>query len=107
MTGEQNQLHFGLFGPSQDLLACVVAVRLSPTEARIRQMAVSPSHQRKGLGRRIMSELENYLQGRGFNSFVLNARTSAEGFYEQLGYTVVGGEYVDFTVPHVRMTKTV
>jgi len=69
-------------------------------------MAVSPSHQRKGLGRRIMGELENHLQSRGFNSFVLHARTSAQGFYEQLGYIIAGGEYVDFTVPHVRMTKT-
>lgn len=107
LTNEENQLHFGLFGPSNGLLACVVAVKLSPTEARIRQMAVSPPHQRKGLGQRIMVELENSLQARGFKKFVLNARTSAVGFYEELGYTVVGDEFVDVTVPHLKMTKAV
>jgi predicted GNAT family N-acyltransferase len=107
LIDEENQLHFGLFDPGNELVACVVAVRLSPTEARIRQMAVSPSHQRKGLGQRLMSELEDNLQARGFKKFVMNARKSAVGFYEKLGYTVVGDEFVDMTVPHVKMSKAV
>src|SRR5262245_48057508 len=69
-TGEENQLHFGLFESDGDLLACVVAVPLSPTEARIRQMAVSPAHQRRGLGERMMGELEKTLRARGFRKFV-------------------------------------
>ena len=107
LAGEKDQLHFGLFGPGNELVACVVAVRLSPTEARIRQMAVSPSHQRKGLGQRLMVDLERNLEARGFRKFVLNARSSAVGFYEKLGYAVVGDEFVDVTVPHVRMSKAV
>jgi GNAT superfamily N-acetyltransferase len=107
LADEENQLHFGAFGPGNDLLACVVAVRLSSTEARIRQMAVSPPHQRRGLGQRLMEELENNLRARGFRKLVLNARTSAAGFYEKLGYRAVGNEFVDVTVPHVRMAKTV
>ncbi len=31
---------------------------------------------------------------------------SAVGFYERLGYTVAGEEFVDVTVPHVRMTRS-
>ena len=107
LTNEENQLHFGLFAPSHDLVACVVAVRLGRGEAKIRQMAVSPCHQRKGLGQRLMGELENDLQARGFKRFVLNARTSAVGFYERIGYTVVGEEFMDLTVPHVKMHKAV
>jgi len=107
LTNEENQLHFGLFAPSDDLVACVVAVRLSRGEAKIRQMAVSPGHQRKGLGQRLLGELENDLQARGFKNFVLNARASAVGFYERLGYTVVGEEFMDLTVPHVKMRKAV
>jgi ribosomal protein S18 acetylase RimI-like enzyme len=107
LADEENQLHFGLFGPGNHLVACVVAVVLSPTEARIRQMAVSPPHQRRGLGQRILRELESNLEARGFKTLVMNARTSAVGFYEKLGYTIAGEEFVDVTIPHVTMTKTV
>jgi hypothetical protein len=107
LAREEDQLHFGLFEPGGELVACAVAVLLSPTEARIRQMAVSPDHQRQGLGRRLLEYLENDLRARGFRTLVLNARTSAVGFYERLGYSVHGEEFVDVTVPHVRMSKRV
>lgn len=107
LAGEEDQIHFGLFGPDDELLACVVVVKLSPSEARIRQMAVSPPHQGKGLGQRLMAELERNLQARGFQTFVLNARKSAVGFYERLGYKAVGDEFVDLTIPHIRMTRAV
>lgn len=107
LAKEQDQLHFGLFGPDDRLVGCAVAVRISPTEARIRQMAVSPNHQRRGLGKRIMKELESNLRSRGFTNLVLHARASAVGFYEKLGYTVVGDEFMDVTVAHFRMVKVV
>ncbi|HSE64026.1 MAG TPA: GNAT family N-acetyltransferase, partial [Thermoanaerobaculia bacterium] len=75
--------------------------------ARIRQMAVSPIHQRKGLGKRLMNELEANLRWRGFTNLVLHARASAVGFYETLGYTIVGDEFMDVTVPHFRMVKVI
>jgi len=107
LAKEEDHLHFGLFEPGGDLLACVVVVRLSPTEARIRQMAVSPIHQRRGLGTRVMNDLESSLRSRGFTNFVLHARASAVGFYEKLGYSVTGEEFMDVTVGHFRMEKAV
>jgi ribosomal protein S18 acetylase RimI-like enzyme len=107
LVREEDHLHFGLFEPNDNLVACVVVVKLSPTDARIRQMAVSPVHQRRGLGKRIMNELEANLRSRGFTNLVLHARASAVGFYEKLGYTVIGDEFMDVTVPHFRMVKAV
>ena len=107
LANEDMQLHFGLFEPSDNLIACVVAVRLSPTDARIRQMAVSPAHQRRGVGTRLMKELEAHLRSRGFANLVLHARGSAVGFYEKLGYAVIGDEFIDVTIAHVRMVKGV
>jgi ribosomal protein S18 acetylase RimI-like enzyme len=107
LANEERQLHFGLFAPGEGLVACVVAVPLSRTEAKIRQMAVSPRHQGRGLGRRLMEEVEKAIRERGFRGLELNARTSAAGFYEKLGYTVVGAEFLHVTVPHVRMVKLV
>lgn len=102
---EKDQRHFGLFEPAGDLVACVLAVALSAAEARIRQMAVAPAHQGKGLGRRLLGEVETDLRARGFRHLQLNARSSAAGFYEKLGYRAIGDEYLSVTVPHVRMVK--
>jgi hypothetical protein len=107
LAREGDQLHFGLFERDDNLVACVVAVRLSPTDARIRQMAVSPTHQRRGLGKKVMNELEANLRSRGLTNLVLHARASAVGFYEKLGYTVSGDEFIDVTVAHFRMVKGV
>lgn len=107
LAEEEDHLHFGLFEPGDNLVACVVAIKLSPTDARIRQMAVSPMHQRRGLGKRIMNELEADLRSRGFTTLVLHARASAVGFYKKLGYAVIGDEFIDVTVAHFRMAKVV
>ena len=40
LSQEREQLHFGIFDESRCLLACVVAVPVSGTEAKLRQMAV-------------------------------------------------------------------
>ena len=107
LAGEENQLHFGLFEPGGELVACAAAVVVSPAEARIRQMAVAPARQGKGLGQRLMEGMEKDLRARGVRVFALNARRSAVGFYEKLGYAIAGDEFVDLTVPHFRMTKKV
>jgi hypothetical protein len=107
LEGEEHQLHFGLFESSGELVACGVAVPISRTEARIRQMAVLPSRQGTGLGGRLLEEIENDLRTRGFRTLVLDARTSAAGFYERLGYSALGEEFIHVTIPHIRMSKAV
>jgi predicted GNAT family N-acyltransferase len=107
LAGEENQLHFGLVEPDSNLVACVIAAPISGTTARVRQMAVAPAHQGKGLGQRIMQEMENSLRARGFKNLELDARAAAVGFYKKLGYTVVGDEFIEVSVPHFRMVKVV
>lgn len=106
LSSEGDQLHFGLFD-DDELVACVIAVVLSPTEAKIRQMAVSPEHQGKGCGRRVIEGLEGHLAARGVTYFSMHARMSAVGFYEKLGYSKIGEEFTEVGLPHVRMEKRV
>jgi ribosomal protein S18 acetylase RimI-like enzyme len=103
---EKDQLHFALFDSAREIVACVIAAPISPTEARIRQMAVSPAQQGKGIGRRLLEEVECDLRARGYRHLRLSARSSAVGFYERLGYETVGEEYVSVTVPHFPMAKS-
>lgn len=102
---EKNQQHFGLFDADRELLACVIVVAISPTEAKIRQMAVRDDRQGQGLGRSIISHVETYMRDKGFAHSSMHARCSAIGFYEKLGYNMVGGEFTEVGLPHVCMEK--
>ncbi|MBI5687596.1 MAG: GNAT family N-acetyltransferase [Verrucomicrobia bacterium] len=105
LASEKQQKHFGLFDDAGHLVACVIAVPLSPTEAKIRQMAVSMAHQKQGCGRQIIRSLEEHLAGSGHVHLSMHARASAVGFYEKLGYTKVGPEFMEVGIPHFRMEK--
>ena len=102
---ERDQLHFGLFAGDGEMLACVIAAPLSPTEAKIRQMAVGTDHQRSGHGSEIIQSLENELARRGFFHLWLHARLPAVGFYQKLGYRKVGEEFTEVGITHLRMEK--
>ena len=105
LTIENIQLHFGLF-IAEDLVACVIALPVSATEAKIRQMAVSHKNQAQGFGRIIIAHLESELARRGCTDFHLHSRISAAGFYQKLGYVLVDPEFTEIGIPHVRMQKS-
>jgi GNAT superfamily N-acetyltransferase len=78
----------------------------SPSEAQVRFVAVDPALARRGLGSRIMSELERIALGTGAERIVLNSRDTAVDFYLHLGYATTGSGGVLFgEVRHVRMEK--
>jgi ribosomal protein S18 acetylase RimI-like enzyme len=106
LSSENQQMHFGMFDPNGNLIACVIGVARSPIEAKIRQMAVDPEHQGKGYGSRIICFLEEFLAPKGFTHFSMHARLSAVGFYEKLGYVKVGPIFTEVRLPHVQMEKS-
>lgn len=105
LTGETAHLHFGLFDGNA-ILACVVAAPLSPTEVKLRQMAVHPGFQGQGLGRKLLELAEAELVKRGFENVFLHARMSAIGFYSKLAYQECGDEFLEIGIPHVKMQKS-
>ena len=105
LSAEQRQHHFGLFDSSGEIFACVIASSLSPTKAKIRQMAVHPAHQRKGLGQQLMRRVEQQLRADGIQHVSLHARVEAVPFYRGLGYSVIGEEFVEVGIPHLAMEK--
>lgn len=73
------------------------AARLLPAagdEARqIRQVAVSPDCHGAGLGRRLVTTLEQRAAAEGATQVWLNSRYTAYGFYERLGFIAIGAEF--------------
>ena len=103
LAGEDEQLHFGLFDDEDTLVGCVVAKPLGDGMAKIRQMAVADGG--RGNGRRLIEGMEAALRGRGIRRVEMDARKTAVGFYQKLGYRVEGGEFLQVTIPHLRMVK--
>jgi predicted GNAT family N-acyltransferase len=107
LDAEHGQNHFGLFDDKDQLVACVITVPITATEAKVRQMAVRPSLQGKGFGRLLLEGAEQVMAQRGFRDLFLHSRMTAIGFYERLGYIENGPEFMEVGTPHVKMCKRV
>jgi predicted N-acetyltransferase YhbS len=87
------------------VVACVMFTPNAPIRGKLRQMAVRPSHQGKGLGRALVLHLEQAVAAQGFEEIELHARDHAVGFYERLGYAREGEPFIEVTLTHWFMRK--
>ena len=71
----------------------------------IGRVCVRKAFRGRELGRLVMEGLEKAVAGEGGEKVVLSAQVQARGFYEKLGYTAHGPEYLDEHCPHVEMEK--
>ncbi|PSL49713.1 putative GNAT family N-acyltransferase [Chitinophaga niastensis] len=72
---------------------------------QLRQMAVSPLLQGKGIGREILMFAEQFAVSNGFKILTMHARKEATGFYLKLGYETCGEEFTEVGIPHYEMRK--
>lgn len=89
----------------EQMLGCCLLTKTDKDTVRLRQMAVKTGLQGKGIGRVLMEFCENLARDRGMKRLVMHARKTAIGFYEKLGYKVVGDEFEEVTIPHHVMEK--
>lgn len=73
----------------------------------VRQVSVRPDLQGSGVGRALMSEVDAQAARLGLPLLWLNARITAEPFYQRLGYATVSDRFPSgrTRMPHVRMQK--
>ncbi|MCB5190838.1 GNAT family N-acetyltransferase [Methylobacillus arboreus] len=105
LADEAQQWHFGLVEQG-DLLAFLVVKPAQKPLAKLRQMAVAPAMQGRGLGRVLVNATEQFLRQRGFDEVMLDARETAIGFYQALGYCVDGDVFQQVGIPHRCMRKS-
>ncbi len=101
---ENASLHFVAVAGGR-VIGCVLLRILGDARARLHAMAVAGTEQAKGIGRRLVGRLEAVARARGIQTIEMNARVSAQGFYERLGYRAEGEVFEKVDLPHVRMTK--
>ena len=68
--------------------------RAGRTTYQLRGMAVDPSRQGQGVGRQLLDAAAERLRAAGVDAVWANARDTALGFYERLGWEIVGDGYV-------------
>jgi predicted GNAT family N-acyltransferase len=104
LDNEKDDILIGCFEDDK-LEGCCLLTKTGNGVVRLRQMAVTSGLQGKGLGRVLMAFAENIARDRGFRKITMHARKNALGFYEKLGYEVVGDEFQEVTIPHFEMEK--
>lgn len=74
--------------------------------AKLQRIAVLPEYRSHGVGRLVVSAMEQDARQAGMKACVLDAQCRAEGFYAKLGYRTVSPEtFLDAGILHVRMKK--
>ena len=68
-------------------------------------MAVQNNLQGKGIGASMLNFAETLSRDKGYKKLIMHARETAVGFYEKLGYKVVGNKFTEVTIPHYVMEK--
>jgi len=101
---EENSYHLaGYYG--ERLCCCLVLTPIDENTVRMRQVAVHPDFQGKGIGEKLVLESERIAAEEGFNHIILHARKVVVGFYKKLQYTVSSEEFEEVGIPHVLMEK--
>jgi GNAT superfamily N-acetyltransferase len=101
---EKEDVLIGCFEEDK-LEGCCLLTKADTGTVKLRQMAVTSGLQGKGIGRVLLHFAENVARDKGYKKITMNARKNALGFYEKLGYKVVGNEFIEVTIPHFTMEK--
>ncbi|MFM1912610.1 MAG: hypothetical protein RIR51_448 [Bacteroidota bacterium] len=76
--------------------------------AQIRCVAIDKNHQYKGIGKKLMLELEKIAKTNNIQKIILEARDNAIPFYEKIGFKIAKMSYLLFgTIPHFTMEKSI
>lgn len=105
LASERDDLHFAVFNNDQ-VVGCFLIRAVKTDTWKLRQFAVSPTLQGKGIGQWMLSEMEKIARQHGVNHISMHARETAVPFYEAQGYQRVGKPFTEVTIPHWRMEKT-
>lgn len=105
LAKEHDQIHV-IASVDGELIGVLVLVPLPPKTYKMRQVAVSPEWQGKGIGTRLVSFAEEFAIRKGICRIELHARKEAVQFYTDLAYSTIGDEFVEVGIPHFKMEKS-
>jgi predicted GNAT family N-acyltransferase len=105
LEAEANDFHLGAFDAESAIGSLILRQSQHPDEIVMRQVSVSEGLQGKGVGRAMVEASEAWARELGKSRITLHARVTAIAFYEALGYSAVGPEFLEVGIPHRQMVK--
>lgn len=105
----KDQVAWHLIGTEEDQL--IAYSRILPpgvvyTDPAIGRVVTSPLKRKSGLGRELMTRAIKHCEDLfGKTSITLSAQAYLKKFYESLGFSAIGDEYLDDGIPHIKMTS--
>ena len=104
LADESHCAHLGGFDEGR-LVAVLLLKPMSPQTVKMRQVAVRPGLQGRGIGSEMVAFAEAFAMGRGYKTVIAHARGTAVEFYRGLGYATSGEPFVETTIPHILVSK--
>jgi predicted GNAT family N-acyltransferase len=98
---DQQAVHFLAIGPGGIPAGCI---RLLPT-GQLSRLAVLEQFRNQDIGSALLSAAEAEARNSGMDEIFLHAQTQATHFYENAGFTVSGGIFLEADIPHRQMFK--
>jgi ribosomal protein S18 acetylase RimI-like enzyme len=102
------QIHYKKFSlvlkDDKGTLLGVLTAFTAFAEIYVDDIWIDTPHRGKGLGKKLLQELENHFRGKGFNNInLVTSAFQAPGFYEKCGYQI---EFVRENKKNPKLTKT-
>ncbi|TQR11004.1 GNAT family N-acetyltransferase [Psychrobacillus soli] len=73
---------------------------------KLERICILENYRKFGLGKVIISGLEEMAKEMGLSKVKLHGQTHAEGFYVKLGYQTSSDVFMEDGIPHILMIKT-
>ncbi len=102
VEGDSEALHFGVIINEQ--IVCVASVYTDVKSARLRKFATLSQFQGQGIGSCMLNHLVSKLKAQGINYLWFDARGSAVGFYNRLGFNTTGELFYKNKVSYYKMS---
>ncbi|MFB5285287.1 GNAT family N-acetyltransferase [Peribacillus sp. Hz7] len=72
---------------------------------KLERICILEHYRKFGLGKVIITALEEIAKERGTTRVKLHGQTQAQGFYKKLGYQTSSSVFIEDGIPHLLMTK--
>lgn len=105
IEGDELAYHYGYFVKNQ--LVAVASIYLDGNKARLRKFATLSAYQSQGIGTKLISHILKELNSSDVTTFWCDARASAVGFYQRLGFIVEGELFYKEQVSYYKMSRRI